>query len=336
MRTSTESPVTLCSVVSEQSGEDPAGSAWANERYFMIEVPLPWPYNMLESRKLPPGINALVQRLFEERIYWGWIWVAPDPDYSVEGMTRVVDFSLPADPPFRQYARTEYLFPTAQAAELAEIMVRTPDDPALLPYRQTTDPELRDLLVCTHGTVDACCATFGYPMYRLLRHMAPSTDAPVRVWRCTHFGGHRFAATLLDLPEGRYWGRLNAHDLSHLIRRDVPFSVLRDAYRGWSALPHPVQQIAEAEAFLHAGWEWTGYEVTPVTVPPDEERPAERQVVQFMFHQPDTGETGSVEVELIPTTTARTMEISLGDEYVDIQQYETVLTRIGAPVPEET
>jgi hypothetical protein len=326
MRTPAESAVTLCSVVSEQSGEDPAGSAWAIDRYFLIEVPLPWPYNMLESRNMPPGMNDLVQRLFEERIYWGWIGVAPDPDYTVEGMTRIVDCSLPANPPFRQYARAEYLFPTGQAAGLAEIMVRTPDDPALLPYRQATDTALRDLLVCTHGSVDACCATFGYPMYRLLRHMAPSADTPVRVWRCTHFGGHRFAATLLDLPEGRYWGRLKAHDLSHLVRRDAPFSALRDAYRGWSALPHPVQQIAEAEAFLHAGWEWTRYEVTPLTAPPDVERPAERQTVRFAWRGPETGETGSVEVTLIPTTTARTLEVSLSDEYVDIQQYEARIT----------
>jgi hypothetical protein len=334
MRTSSEPSVTLCSVVSEQSGEDPAGSAWAIDRYFLIEVPLPWPYNMLESRKMPPGITALVQRLFEERIYWGWIGIAPDPEYSIDGMTRVVDCRLPDNPPFHQYQRTEYLFPTNRAGDLAEIMVRTPGDPALLPFRQETDLMLRDLLVCTHGTVDACCATYGYPMYRLLRHMAPGADTPVRVWRCTHFGGHRFAATLLDLPEGRYWGRLKPRDLAHLVRRDVPFSELRHAYRGWSALPSPMLQIAEAAAFLQAGWEWTRYAITPLTAPPDVERPADRQTVRFAWRDPRTGHTGTAEVVLEPTIVARTMEVSLSDDYVGIQQYEAARCLITLDGPD--
>ena len=321
MRTSTDAGLTLCSVVSAQSGEDPAGSAWAVDRYFLVEVPLPWPYNMLESRGMPPGITDLVQRLFEERIYWGWIGIAPDPAYAVAGMTRVVDLRLPAAP-FGPYRRTEYLFPTERAGELAEIMVRTPGDPALAPFRQATDPALRDLLVCTHGTVDACCATFGYPAYKLLRHIADSTEGQVRVWRCTHFGGHRFAATLLDMPDGRYWGRLEGRDLADLVRRDGQMAALRHLYRGWSALAHPVHQIAEAEAFAQVGWAWASSEVTPLTAPPGEERPAETQVVRFAWRDPATGERGEIAVELAPTTTARTMDQSLTDEYVDILQYE--------------
>jgi len=322
MRISAESSLTLCSVVSEQSGEDPAGSAWAIDRYFLVEVPLPWPYNMLESRGMPPGINGLIQRLFEEGIYWGWVGIAPDAEYTVPGMTRVIDVRLPKTAPYREYRRTEYLFPTAQAGELAEIMVRTPDDPALASFRQETDPALRDLLVCTHGRVDACCATLGYPAYKLLRHIAPTAETPVRGWRCTHFGGDRVAATLLDLPEGRYWGRLHARDLAHIVRRDVPASALRASYRGWSALPHPVHQIAEAEALAHLGWAWTACEVTPLTEAPREERPEEPQVVRLAFRKVETGAEGTIEIELVPTTTARTMHQSLTDEYVDIMQYE--------------
>jgi hypothetical protein len=314
---------TLCSVVSARSGEDPAGSAWAVERYLVVEVPLPWPNNMLESRGMPPGIAALVQRLYVEGIYWGWIGIAPDPESSVPGMTRMIDHRLPAEPPFGRYARTEYLFPTERAGDLAELVVRTPEDPALTPFRQDVDPALRDLLVCTHGTVDACCATFGYPIYKLLRAITPPADGPVRTWRCTHFGGHRFAATLLDLPEGRYWGRLEARDLAHLVRRDVPVTALRHAYRGWSALPHPMQQIAEAALFEARGWAWTELLVAPLGDAPTEERPERPMTVRFASRRPDDAREEMLTVELVPTSVARTMHQSLKDEFVDIQQFET-------------
>lgn len=320
---------TLCSVVSAQGGEDPAGSAWAVDRYLVVEVPLPWPNNMLESRGMPPGIAALVQQLYIEGTYWGWIGMAPDPEYTVPGRTRLIDFRLPAQPPFGRYARTEYLFPTGRAGELAELVVRTPEDATLTPFRQDVDPAIRDLLVCTHGTVDACCATFGYPIYKLLRAISASADAPVRTWRCTHFGGHRFAATLLDLPEGRYWGRLEARDLAHLVRRDVPAAALRHAYRGWSALPHPVQQIAEAALFEVRGWAWTEMLVTPLSDPPPEERPDEPLTVRFAARRPEHAHDEHLAVELTPTTLARTLHQSLTDEFVGIQQYETRIVPAG-------
>ena len=325
-----EPALALCSVVSEQSGEDPAGSAWAIDRYFLVEVPLPWPYNMLESRHMPPGVRELIQRLYEEGIYWGWIGIAPDPEDTVSGMTGVVDLRLP-DAPFRAYTRTEYLFPNARAGELAEIMVRTPDDPALLPFRQATDPALRDLLVCTHGTVDVCCATFGYPIYKLLRHMASSADHPLRVWRCTHFGGHRFAATLLDLPEGRYWGRLQARDLAHLVRRDVPAAQLRGSYRGWSALPHPSQQLAEAALLAHAGWAWTGHAVAPLGESPHMLQPVGAHTVAFAVTNPTTGQPGRVEVRLTPAGTIRTLPESRTDAYVEAPQYDAEIVAIEPP-----
>jgi hypothetical protein len=322
MPASANTSPTLCSVVSAQSGEDPAGSAWAVDRYLVIEVPLPWPNNMLESRGMPPGIAALVQQLYIEGIYWGWIGVAPDPEYSVPGMTRMIDYRLPAVPPFGRYARTEYLFPTDRAGDLAERVVRAPEDPMLAPFRQEVEPALRDLLVCTHGTVDACCATFGYPVYKLLRAITVPERAPVRTWRCTHFGGHQFAATLLDLPEGRYWGRLEARDLAHLVRRDVPAAALRHAYRGWSALPHPTQQIAEATLLAARDWAWTEMIVTPLSDPPDEERPDRPLTVAFAARRPDEAREVILTVELSPTTVARTMHQSLTDEFVDVQQYE--------------
>ncbi|MDQ3540645.1 MAG: sucrase ferredoxin, partial [Chloroflexota bacterium] len=178
-----------------------------------------------------------------------------------------------------------------------------------------------DIFVCTHGAIDACCATFGYPIYRLLRQMARNPEHRLRVWRCTHFGGHRFAATVLDMPEGRYWGHLDARDLGPLIRRDQPVAELCHRYRGWAALPDPLQQVAEGAAFLHAGWEWTRCLVT-VSEPPEADA---EQIVRFAYLRPDTLARGSVEVEIIPDGTVTTMHASNSEELDEVPQFRTFI-----------
>lgn len=326
-----KSTVPLCADVAAASGEDPAGSAWASDRYFAIEVPLPWPNNMLESRGMPPGAYDLVQRLFDERIYWGWIGIAPDPDYSVEGMTRVIDFRLPSEPPFHQYERREYLFPIERFGTLAELMAFDPESPALAPYRRDIR-DVRDLLVCTHGTVDVCCGTYGYPIYRLLRHIASTSEQDTRVWRCTHFGGHRFAATLLDLPQGRYWGQLTANDLAPLVRRNGSFADLSHCYRGWSALPHPSQQIAEAEIFRKTGWTWIEWELVPLGAVPVDQRPVDVHEVTFLIRHRDSGEERTVTATLTPSRIVHTMTESKDQTREDIQHYDVSFRGISPDV----
>lgn len=57
--------VTLCSTVSEASGEDPAGSAWGVRRIIMVELPLPWPYDVLGGKRVPEGLRELVYEVYE-------------------------------------------------------------------------------------------------------------------------------------------------------------------------------------------------------------------------------------------------------------------------------
>ncbi|MGH3166589.1 MAG: sucrase ferredoxin [Trebonia sp.] len=56
-------------------------------------------------------------------------------------------------------------------------------------------------LVCTHARRDRCCGRFGVPLARDL-----ATRYPHEVWETTHVGGHRFAANLVILPHGLYYG----------------------------------------------------------------------------------------------------------------------------------
>ncbi len=62
-------------------------------------------------------------------------------------------------------------------------------------------------LVCVHGKRDRCCALKGLPVYNALR-----AQGAEQVFQTTHLGGHRFAATLVVLPEGICYGRVTEQD----------------------------------------------------------------------------------------------------------------------------
>lgn len=60
-------------------------------------------------------------------------------------------------------------------------------------------------LVCTNGRHDQCCANLGRPLVRALRDSAWADQ----VWESSHVGGDRFAANVVSLPRGLYFGRVD-------------------------------------------------------------------------------------------------------------------------------
>lgn len=69
------------------------------------------------------------------------------------------------------------------------------------------------VLVCTNGRHDSCCATEGRPLVRHLRGSRWSRW----VWECSHIGGDRFAANIVLLPLGLYFGRCTPADAEELL-----------------------------------------------------------------------------------------------------------------------
>jgi len=95
--------------------------------------------------------------------------------------------------------------------------------------------------VCTHGQRDRCCARHGGRVFSALHDLLP--DA---VWQTSHLGGHRFAATLLWLPEGICYGRLTDAEVPALAAAAGRGEVYRlDRFRGRTCWSGPVQ-AAEA------------------------------------------------------------------------------------------
>ena len=64
---------------------------------------------------------------------------------------------------------------------------------------------------------------------------------PEFTWECSHLGGDRFAATMLVLPEGLCYGRVDSTDSADLVRLYLEGRLDNRFLRGRTSLPHAVQ-----------------------------------------------------------------------------------------------
>jgi hypothetical protein len=90
--------------------------------------------------------------------------------------------------------------------------------------------------VCAHGRHDQCCAVRGR-----VAAAAIAAAHPESTWECSHLGGDRFAATMLILPEGLCYGRVDATDGAALVDLYREGKVDNTFLRGRTSVPHMVQ-----------------------------------------------------------------------------------------------
>ena len=92
------------------------------------------------------------------------------------------------------------------------------------------------LLVCTHARHDQCCAVRGRPVAQAL-----AAAFSEETWESSHLGGDRFAATMIVLPHGLYYGRVPAARATQTVESYRRGNVVADLYRGRSSLSNVVQ-----------------------------------------------------------------------------------------------
>jgi hypothetical protein len=97
----------------------------------------------------------------------------------------------------------------------------------------STDPVVA---VCAHGKHDQCCAVRGRSACQAI-----AAQYPEFTWECSHLGGDRFAATMLVLPEGLCYGRVDAAESANLVRLYLEGRLDNTFLRGRTSLPHAVQ-----------------------------------------------------------------------------------------------
>ncbi len=250
-----------------EEGERPAGSAPSWKRCLVFELPRPWQSDVPDTPHFPEAVKDAASCAEEAGRDVRLQCVSPDTEYSTEGHTTVMLFSRP-DGPFTAFEREEYLVPTEALGELAgALLVDRKDLGRFARWRRETNG-VRDMLVCTHGSRDKCCASMGFPVYEELRQrQAPRLGGRMRVWQVSHLGGHRLAPNLIDMPSGRNWVRLRPEQVGPLVFHDRPPSDLEANYRGLVGLDSPFEMVAEGEVLMREGWGFAGRPVAVEAVP---------------------------------------------------------------------
>lgn len=325
----------FCSVCARQSGLDPVGFAYSYEHVVVLELPLPWPETMYDQPGVLPQELLEFRRLIVEAYKRGESFsssslvMAPDPVYSQEGMRRVISYKRP-NPPFATFEQVEYLVPEGQEGPLAWALLV--DNSALPQFAEYLVPErpVRDIMVCTHGAIDAACAKFGFPTYRHLRGLADHAEQETRVWRVSHFGGHEFAPTLLDMPEFRFWAYMDPTVCDSLLFHQGETVMMRDRYRGWAGLGKPVLQVAERELFVKFGWEWLQFAKSGRIIEQCSEDKPTWYDVQISYSSPDRERQGcyQMHVEYIGVVDC-SYSTKTGASYAHDQYRVTAIERIS-------
>ena len=213
-----------CATVARERDETLAATASRVERWLLVEHSGAWGPESVPSRRMPlttaralaATAAAARARLLLVRRPAG---VACDDGRWV--------FAVDSRPGREQVLARH----VADDDELAEVQ---PAYDGVPPGWEPYDEPL--LLVCTHGRHDRCCATRGRPVVQALAERHPE-----QTWECSHVGGDRFAANLLVLPDGLYFGQVEAGEVLDLVERLAHGELAYERLRGRSSLTLPAQ-----------------------------------------------------------------------------------------------
>ena len=214
------SSVLRCSFAADARGDPLFATAPPSAGFFLVEQPGAWGRQALTESRLDAGVAAelgaralaaslrvvLIRRYGRNPSLAQRSWALVD---STPGRERTTWGSFGSD------------------AELLDI----PLDGSV--GEASADP---CYLVCTHGRHDACCALRGRPVAA-----AFTQGWPAATWECSHVGGDRFAANLVVLPHGLYYGRVGAADAGSIVAAHGRSEVVVELFRGRAAFRPAIQ-----------------------------------------------------------------------------------------------
>ena len=220
-----------CAVAARLRADPMAGTAAPAAGYLLLEQPGGWGRQALTSSRLDPAIGLEVSRR------------------AITQGLRVLLIRRPGRQPEPGW-RTWAVVSARPGRELSSWgTFGADDDLRTLPLDGSAGTVSYDpfWLVCTHGRHDTCCAVEGRPVaLALARHR------PGAVWECSHVGGDRFAANVLAMPHGLYYGRVEPERVAELVAAHERGEVLPDLLRGRSTMA-PAAQAAVAHVRRELG-----------------------------------------------------------------------------------
>jgi hypothetical protein len=218
-----------CAAASLARDEDVLGTASTVRAFLLVENAGPWGTDALHDARIADDVKEGL-RTAADRAGVRVLLVRRHRNVAAGPGVRV--FAAYADP----------VAPWLESATLAtERLLLDLDLDALGAGRSPglTPTEEPVLCVCTHGRHDACCAERGRPVAAAL-----AASHPEETWEVSHIGGDRFAANVLVLPDGLYYGRVAADAAPGLADAHLAGHLDLDLLRGRSGFGFPVQ-VAE-------------------------------------------------------------------------------------------
>ena len=213
-----------CAAAALRRGDSLVGTAPPAHRWLLVEHPGPWRVDAVVGSGIAPGVLRALTSAAQRRSArillirrFGRVRVPAPRRWFVVG---------PGGTQSAEWVSDEDL--------LAAVAALDGPDPA--PGPTAVGPASPLLLVCTHGVHDTCCALRGRPVAAALAEHWPEA-----VWECSHVGGDRFAANVVVLPDGFYYGQLDPESAVATVRSHLTGAVAARWLRGVSPYTPPVQ-----------------------------------------------------------------------------------------------
>ena len=200
-----------CATLSAEAEEPLYGSAPYKTRWLALEYPHTWGAQAFAESDLAPAVKAHLSDYLDNTPLTNLLFIRQPGRRSDHLAFYMADIG---DSAFQLYK-----WPLGRYEDLLEIDLNRLDE------ARRSEESL--YLVCGNARRDACCATYGLPVFRAMRDLVGN-----QAWQSTHLGGHRFAATGLFLPSGVNYGRLRPEHVPHLVEQHHAGNIVLDKLRG--------------------------------------------------------------------------------------------------------
>jgi hypothetical protein len=259
----------FCADASKCAQEDIIGTGSNYQTYVLVECCLPWASEAFNSKEVPQNLKDLVEEVEHSKQKIRFLLINSDK-HKCANKRKILIYDNKHEELFGGYEKHEF---NADSIDKVAGIVKS-YLVGEVPDCETENKQTRDILVCTHGSHDMCCARYGNPFYAQATALVSELELnDVRVWKSSHFGGHRMAPTAIDLPNGRYYGNLDRTSFQSILTRAGDIECLNQVYRGWGILPNPIQ-VLERKLMLLYGWDWFNYKVAGKIIDADTENDA--------------------------------------------------------------
>ena len=244
------SPLDLrCAVQTAALGEAPAGTASVASRWILVELPGPWPKPALAH----PLLSTLPDPGVLTRHGVRTLLVADDDTGSSIGTDghRLTVWDHEPGTPLSRLRGRDATIATDDVAAAALAAANGELDGDLSPVAD----DLIDIAICTQGSHDRCCGSFGTRLFTEAAAEFADSDH-VRVWRTSHTGGHRFAPTGLTFPDAMTWAGMDLQLVRDHVHGDRADHLSSGRMRGNAAITDKAAQLVDLEGLRRHGEAW--------------------------------------------------------------------------------